>query len=322
MDITGGMVFSGGLVVSPPPTVSGAPTIGTATATSGTTATVTFTAPADNGGATITTYTATSSPGSITGTLSQSGSGTITVTGLTPSTSYTFTVTATNSVGTSSASSASNSISTPALTPTVIGEAWGGGYYAGKISTSGNGVATHYLIIAPKSTEILGKRWAYPFNENTNTGADSFIEGPSNTTAMYTNGSEVADYVRSLTTGGYNDWYLPARNELEVLYYFLKPTTDSNNTGSGSNANAVSPEPQNTYYTSGSPAQTTSLAFRRGGGQHLEPSVGQPNYPYWSSTEQNDGPYAFYQQMDQGLQQSIAKSNNSCLTRAVRRIPV
>ncbi len=92
--------------------VPGAPTIGTATATGETTATVSFTAPASNGGATITTYTATSSPGNITGTLSQAGSGTITVTGLTGSTSYTFTVTATNSVGTSSASAASNSITT------------------------------------------------------------------------------------------------------------------------------------------------------------------------------------------------------------------
>ncbi len=96
--------------------VPGAPTIGTATV-SGTTASVPFTAPADNGGLTITTYTATSSPGSITGTLSQAGSGTVTVTGLTAGTAYTFTVTATNSAGTGSASAASNSV-----TPPVVGQ--------------------------------------------------------------------------------------------------------------------------------------------------------------------------------------------------------
>ena len=94
------------------PGVPDAPTIGTATATGETTATVDFTAPASNGGSTITTYTATSSPDNITGTLSQAGSGTITVTGLTGGTSYTFTVTATNSIGTSAASSPSNSITT------------------------------------------------------------------------------------------------------------------------------------------------------------------------------------------------------------------
>ena len=96
-------------------TAPGAPTIGTATATGTTTANVSFTAPASNGGATITSYTATSSPGGRTGTLSQAGSGNITVTGLTAGTAYTFTVTATNSVGTSAASGASNSITTSSV---------------------------------------------------------------------------------------------------------------------------------------------------------------------------------------------------------------
>ncbi len=92
--------------------VPNAPTIGTATATGATTATVTYTAPGSDGGATITTYTATSSPGSITGSVSQAGSGTISITGLTSGTTYTFTVVATNSVGNSSPSAASNAITT------------------------------------------------------------------------------------------------------------------------------------------------------------------------------------------------------------------
>ena len=98
-----------------PFTVPGAPTIGVATATGSTTATVTYTAPASDGGTPITLYTATSSPGGITGTLAQAGSGTVNVTGLTSDTSYTFTVTATNIMGVSSASAASNSITTDAL---------------------------------------------------------------------------------------------------------------------------------------------------------------------------------------------------------------
>ncbi len=101
------------LVATPTLTAPGAPTIGVAVATSPTSATVTFTAPASNGGATIETYTATSTPGSIVGRISQSGSGTITVTGLSPSTAYTFRVTASNSIGTSSQSSATVSITTP-----------------------------------------------------------------------------------------------------------------------------------------------------------------------------------------------------------------
>lgn len=94
--------------------VPGAPTIGTATA-GDTQASVAFTVPASSGGATITGYTATSSPGGVTGT---STSSPVTVTGLTNGTAYTFTITATNSAGTGSASSASNSV-TPAASQTI-----------------------------------------------------------------------------------------------------------------------------------------------------------------------------------------------------------
>jgi len=91
----------------------GTPIIGAATALSPTSASVSFSAPFSNGGATIETYTATSTPGTITGQVFQSGSGSITITGLTPSTAYTFRVTASNSAGTSTSSDSSVSITTP-----------------------------------------------------------------------------------------------------------------------------------------------------------------------------------------------------------------
>jgi hypothetical protein len=94
--------------------VPGAPTIGTATAGNAT-ASVAFTAPASNGGSPITSYTVTSNPGGITATGPASP---ISVTGLTNGTAYTFTVTATNAVGTGAASAPSNAV-TPVTVPTV-----------------------------------------------------------------------------------------------------------------------------------------------------------------------------------------------------------
>jgi hypothetical protein len=82
-------------------------------------ATVSFDAPASNGGAQITSYTVTSSPGGLTA----AGAGSpITVTGLANGTTYTFTVTATNSAGTGPTSAASNPVA-----PSAGGGGSGGG---------------------------------------------------------------------------------------------------------------------------------------------------------------------------------------------------
>jgi hypothetical protein len=114
-----------------------APTIGTATVTGSTTATVSYTAPTNDGGSTIIRYTATSSPGGVTGILTTSASGTITVSGLTPNTTYTFTVTATNAAGTSAPSAASNSIATYyAPVNTVAPVVSGSATYGSTLSTT------------------------------------------------------------------------------------------------------------------------------------------------------------------------------------------
>lgn len=97
---TSGITKSGTAIADVPD----APTIGVATAV-GLSASVTFTAAVTGG--TPTSYTVTSNPGSLTGT---GASAPITVSGLSDGTAYTFTVTATNSSGTSASSLTSNSI--------------------------------------------------------------------------------------------------------------------------------------------------------------------------------------------------------------------
>ena len=102
-------------MVSVPATVAGAPTNVVATRAN-MSASVSWTAPADNGSA-VTSYTVTASPGGAATTVSGAPPATTaTVTGLTNGTSYTFTVAATNSVGTGSASAPSNAV-TPATVP-------------------------------------------------------------------------------------------------------------------------------------------------------------------------------------------------------------
>jgi len=307
-------------------TVPEAPTIGTATATAYNTATVVYTAPASNGGATITSYTATSSPSGITGTLNQAGSGTITVSGLAGSTNYTFTVTATNSAGTSAASSASNSISTPAAPPTTIGQAYGGGFYAGKIAVGGGGTATHYLVVSDRSAgQVTGKQ----FGPNpATTGFTSTIAGPTNSAGLAALGTayETATFCENLSSGGYTDWYLPAKDELEVLFYYLKPSTETNFTSSGSNSYAVSPEPISTNYTSDAPPQTGASAFQIGNAQQL--GVSPNNYLYFgSSTElnssQNSQQYFQYATNNwNGYQFGSNKNDFGQYTRAIRRVAV
>ncbi len=105
-----------------PATLPFAPEIGTVVKGNGQ-ATVYFTAPAaaggvpGNGGSPITSYTVTSEPEGISITRDGSSTGPITVTGLTGNKPYTFTVTAANSVGKSTSSSASDIVTPTAAIP-------------------------------------------------------------------------------------------------------------------------------------------------------------------------------------------------------------
>ena len=201
----------------------------------------------------------------------------------------------------------------PVKPPTTIGQAYGGGYYAGQIGVSG--VATHYIVVGPVSTaQNAATSWK---NANTaTTGADSVIDGPQNTADMVADGNSTvypaAHFCNNLVIGGYSDWYMPALNELEVCYYNLKPTTANNVTSSGINANAVPARASN--YTTSNPAQTSVTDFQSTGAEDFAVAY------YWSSTE-TGATYAKHQFFSNGNQVNTYKNDVSSL-RAIRRVAV
>lgn len=196
--------------------------------------------------------------------------------------------------------------------PPAIGSAYGGGYYAGRIDVSGT---LYNLVVAPKASgENSSRAWGV---NGVTTGITSVINGPTNSASLAALGAsyQAAVFCEGLTIGGYSDWYLPAINEIEVLYYFLKPSTDLNSTGYGSNANAYSPEPVSQNYTSGSPAQTSAgIGFRLGETNAFVDAS------YWSSTE-FDSTDAYRKGFYNGDQYQNTKSV-TIYVRAVRRVPI
>ena len=152
--------------------------------------------------------------------------------------------------------------------------------------------------------------------QTTTAGADSDINGPQNTADMVADGNSTvypaAHYCNDLVAGGFSDWYMPAKNELEICYYNLKPTTQSNTTSFGINPNAVPSRASN--YTSGNPAQTSAATFQSGGAQAFN------SISFWSSTEfsSTDGSRISF---GDGFQYGLGK-NYSNRVRPVRRVAV
>ena len=198
--------------------------------------------------------------------------------------------------------------------PLVIGQAFGGGFFAGQISTAGNSIADYNLIVGPVASAQNTDQWKT--TATTTAGTTSVIDGPANSTAMNNASHPAAQFCEGLTIGGFSDWYMPAKNELDVCYYNLKPTTAANDTFAGVNSNAV-PARAGTY-SGGSPAtnpaQTTAVVFQAGG---AEPFVAAE---YWSSTEFSSTT-ARIQYFSNGSSGTTNKTN-SYRVRAVRRVAV
>jgi hypothetical protein len=165
--------------------------------------------------------------------------------------------------------------------PPTIGQAYGGGYYAGTFTDAG---VLYYLIVAPKASgESTSKQWKT--SRTADTGASSETNGPLNTSNTNDTSHPAAYFCKGLTIGGFSDWYLPARNELLVMF----------NLG---------------------PEVAPVAAFQTGGSEAF--SIGTARY--WSSTEYGLVTLATAIDMSNQYRQDFYK-DESRYVRAMRRVP-
>ena len=199
----------------------------------------------------------------------------------------------------------------PPAAPAEIGAAYGGGFYAGMYLT---GDVYYFLVICPAAAGATTNK-KYQTNTTTVSGADSVIDGAQNTADLIAAATthDAASFCNDINTGGYTDWYLPAKYEIEMLYFYFKPGTGGNKTTVGANIYTVPPRPNN--YTDGSngvPAPTTVSAFQSSGAEELNTAL------HWSSTETAYNA-AWGKQFNTGFGEVLLKTSRNKV-RAVRRV--
>ena len=211
-------------------------------------------------------------------------------------------------------------------------------------STSGGGtlidwsiMAGYRIICAPKASgEVAGLML-----KNTNTalpaGCATASEGWRATEAMKAADSStvypMAWWARALAIGGYADWYIPARDECEVLYRALKPTNTASLTTTraaaavsyatrgaygdaasmpmGSNLNS---KPAGMEYSASPPGATAVAAFIQGGSEAFSVDSSYQTSSDFSSTA------AGIARFSNGEQYNYQRASAFLLVRAVRRM--
>ena len=202
-------------------------------------------------------------------------------------------------------------------------------------------MARYRIIVAPKASgESTSKQY-----KNANTAAPAacgtLTEGQLATLAMVAAGNATvypaAWFCTSLSIAGKTDWYLPARDELELAWRNLKPTADANyviaNRATGATPNYMNlgsygdtanthglnnnSSPTGAAYTAGDPAQVAAgKNFRTGESD----AFAYGSYYYWSSSEYSSA-FAWLQYWSSSLpgNQNAYNKTNAYYVRAVRR---
>lgn len=205
------------------------------------------------------------------------------------------------------------------------GTAMAGGYFGGQIQVPAGTGTIYNLIVAPAATgQNTGVQYKTSATGDTNPNSQNEVYGKLATDQFNDAAHPAFQWAKGLNIGGFVDWYIPAKNELEILYYYLKPDTTANNTSSGINPNAV-PARGSAYPAGGPPTQTTADGtsgtgnFKSGGAEAFSTAP-----LYWSSSEVSSNTLnAWAQYFNTGNQPTANKLGNVGFTffaRAIRRI--
>lgn len=103
--------------------------------------------------------------------------------------------------------------------PTTLGQAFGGGYWAGDIVLP---QGTFAVIVAPKAGGDTNMALS---NTNNQTSNMSNVDSVANTNALPN--TAAVTWVKNLSLGGFNDWVIPAKNVMALAWTNLRPNLAS-----------------------------------------------------------------------------------------------
>lgn len=165
-----------------------------------------------------------------------------------------------------------------------LGSPLGGGFFGGEMTIGGERYA---LIVAPKAD---GEKEDLEYKLKDRATADGTVsddDGLFNTGRISDDNHPAAQFCRGLQVGGFDDWYLPSRDELMMLWRNLGPFR-----------------------------KDTPALFRKGSSEAFE------TIWYWSSTEHaQNSDYAWLVGFSDGFQINFSKDNFNGV-RAVRRLKI
>lgn len=219
------------------------------------------------------------------------------------------------------------------------GDAFMGGFFVGVIDTTRSNIITadqyqsgerYALIVSPASLdEPPGLAWYAPDNYDGDVAKTRWDGLAAQRAALAEHGAdfEAFNYCDGLSypSDDGSEWYLPALDELELIYRLLKPTTSDNNVGTHTGSDFPgtdqdygdnpSSDPTGDPYTASDPAQTSVTDFQDGGAEAFVDPTGY----YWTATWYSSS-YAWFQEPDDGSQGFYGQASTSRRVRPVRRL--